>query len=71
MSNTTEQIINKTKQQNDTDPDGDQNSSAVIEKIRAHDWNQVSDEDSSTSSKEKGDQQKSASIQWEPPIESG
>ena len=52
MSNTSEQIKKPTHiNEIDEDQMADQehNSSAVIEKIRAHDWNQVSDEDSSTS----------------------
>ena len=52
MSDMSEQI-KKTKHLNETNKHEmakeEQNSQSVIEKIRAHDWNQVSDEDSSTS----------------------
>jgi len=52
MSDMSKQI-KKTKHLNEIDEhemaEEEQNSSSVIEKIRAHDWNQVSDEDSSTS----------------------
>lgn len=52
MSNTSEQIKKRTDiNERDEHEMADQelNSQSVIEKIRAHDWNQVSDEDSSTS----------------------
>tara|TARA_B110000285_G_C14579626_1_gene361542 strand:+ start:127 stop:333 length:207 start_codon:yes stop_codon:yes gene_type:complete len=64
MSDTSEQI-KKTKRINEIDehemPNQEQNSQSVIEKIRAHDWNQVSDEDSSTSDRQTQNESKKQS----------